>query len=87
VIRAQRRDQLAAFLNENGIETAIHYPTPLPLLPAYAERGFSQEQFPVSSQYQHEILSLPIYPELSIIEIKHIANIIFQFYSPKEVNN
>jgi dTDP-4-amino-4,6-dideoxygalactose transaminase len=81
VIRAQRRDELAEFLNENGIETAIHYPTPLPFLPAYAERGFSQEQFPVSSQFQHEIFSLPIYPELTQEQVEYIKNQIVQFYS------
>ena len=80
VIRAQRRDELAGYLKENGIETAIHYPTPLPLLQAYAERGFTEEQFPVASQYQHEILSLPIYPELTTQQINKITQTIKSFY-------
>ena len=81
VIRAQRRDELANYLKENGIETAIHYPTPLPLLPAYANRGFTAAQFPVASQYQHEILSLPIYPELTKEQVNYIKIKIEDFYS------
>jgi dTDP-4-amino-4,6-dideoxygalactose transaminase len=81
VIRAQRRDELASYLKENGIETAIHYPTPLPLLPAYAKRGFTGAQFPVASKYQYEILSLPIYPELTLEQVQYIKVKIAAFYS------
>lgn len=81
VIRAQRRDELANYLKENGIETAIHYPTPLPLLPAYAERGYTEEQFPIASKCQHEILSLPIYPELTFEQVNYTKEKIAAFYS------
>ena len=81
VIRAHKRDELAGYLKEQGIETAIHYPTPLPLLEAYSNRGFHAGDFPVSAQYQHEILSLPMYPELTKEQIQYIAKSIKRFYN------
>jgi dTDP-4-amino-4,6-dideoxygalactose transaminase len=81
VIRAKRREDLIAFLKDFGIETAIHYPTPLPFLPAYSKRGFTTNDFKVASQYQHEILSLPMYPELDKQKIEYIANKIIEFYN------
>jgi dTDP-4-amino-4,6-dideoxygalactose transaminase len=85
VIRAQRRDELAEYLKSKGIETALHYPTPLPLLKAYAYLGHSAADFPVSSQYQHEILSLPIYPELSDEAVQYVADAIKGFYQDERV--
>jgi dTDP-4-amino-4,6-dideoxygalactose transaminase len=80
VIRAERRDELMAYLKEQGIETAIHYPTPLPLLPCYAYLGYKAADFPVASSYQIQILSLPIYPELTQESVDYVARTIKQFY-------
>lgn len=80
VIKAQRRDELMVYLKEKGIETAIHYPTPLPNLPAYAYLGTKPENFPVATDLQHRILSLPIYPELEEKQIAYIADCIREFY-------
>lgn len=80
VIKAQRRDELMTFLKEKGIETAIHYPTPLPTLPAYQYLGYTEKDFPVAVSLQNEILSLPMYPELSEEKIKYIAGVIKDFY-------
>ena len=80
VIRAQRRDELAQYLKEKGIETAVHYPTILPSLKAYEYLGATPNQFPVAHQYQSEILSLPMYPELTEEGIKYIADTIAAFY-------
>ncbi|MBF0524507.1 MAG: DegT/DnrJ/EryC1/StrS family aminotransferase [Deltaproteobacteria bacterium] len=65
VIRSGRRDALAAYLKENGIETGVHYPIALPNLMAYKYLGHSPADFPISSRYQSEILSLPMYAELT----------------------
>jgi dTDP-4-amino-4,6-dideoxygalactose transaminase len=73
VIRTQNRDQLQNELKEQGIETAIHYPTALPNMPAYKYLGHSQEDFPVASAYQSQILSLPMYPELTREQIEYVA--------------
>ena len=80
VIKAQRRDELMAYLKDKGIETAIHYPTPLPNLPAYAYLGTIPSDFPVSTALQHHILSLPMYPELEESQIKYVADTIKAFY-------
>jgi dTDP-4-amino-4,6-dideoxygalactose transaminase len=81
VIRCDDRDVLKGYLQENGIETAIHYPTPLPLLPAYQKQGYEATAFPVSKSISKEILSLPIYPELSHAQIETIAQTIKSFYA------
>ncbi len=80
VIKAQRRDALMAYLKESGIETAIHYPTPLPNLPAYAYLGNKPSDFPVATALQSQILSLPMYPELDEAKIAYIAKTIRTFY-------
>jgi len=63
-IRAQRRDELAAHLAENGVETRIFYPEPLHLAPALAELGCKQRQFPEAERAAREVLSLPVHPHL-----------------------
>lgn len=73
VVRHRDRDGLAAFLKENGVSTGIHYPIPLPLLRAYARFGHTPADFPVASRLAGEILSLPLYPELTTAQIEHIA--------------
>ena len=81
VIRASRRDALMNFLKEQGIETAIHYPVALPNLPAYKYLGYSPSDFPVATRLQSEILSLPMYPELTESAIDYIAEKIRSFYA------
>lgn len=80
VIRARKRDQLARYLKEQGIETAVHYPTALPNLSAYEYLKHTPADFPVSSQLQQEILSLPMYPELTKDKMDHVVNSIRSFY-------
>ncbi|MEK9727557.1 MAG: DegT/DnrJ/EryC1/StrS family aminotransferase [Candidatus Margulisiibacteriota bacterium] len=81
VIRVKQRGELMTFLKNKGINVAIHYPTPLPFLEAYQYLGHSEHDFPISAQYQHEILSLPMYPELTTDEIEYIVDQIRLFYS------
>jgi len=81
VIRVSQRDQLMNFLKDRGIETAIHYPTALPNLPAYKYLGHSASDFPVATSLQSEILSLPIFPELSDDAINYVAETIKEFYT------
>ena len=80
IIRTIQRNELMAFLKEKGVETAIHYPTPLPLLPAYSNRGFTEADFPVSTKMSSSMLSLPIYPELTLDQVKAIGTLIEFFY-------
>jgi dTDP-4-amino-4,6-dideoxygalactose transaminase len=81
VIRCQQRDALKFYLRENGIETAIHYPTPLPMLPAYQKQGYDGTAHPISEKLSKEILSLPMYPELTQEQLAHIASTIKAFYA------
>lgn len=80
-IRARKRDQLAAYLKGRGIETAIHYPTALPNLPAYRYLGHKPSDFPVATSLQSDALSLPIYPEMKADAIEYVADAIRNFYS------
>lgn len=80
IIRSERRDELKAYLQEKGIETAIHYPTALPNLPAYKYLGTQPSDFPVATSLQQEMLSLPMYPELKEESIAYVAECIRSFY-------
>jgi len=64
VIRAKDREGLRIHLHHLGIETAIHYPLPLPYLKPY-QSHLSSNEYPIASKVCNEILSLPIYPEMS----------------------
>ncbi len=81
VIRAQRRDELKKALADAGIETAIHYPTALPLLPAYARLAMKPADIPNAARNQGEILSLPIYAEMPAEYVNHVARTVAAFYS------
>ena len=80
VIRSKDRDALQKHLNEHGISTAIHYPVALPFMQAYDYLGHKPEDFPVAHQYQNEILSLPMYPELSKTSISYVVDKIKEYY-------
>lgn len=81
VVRARLRDELKAFLAERRIETQVHYPTALPLLPAYRRLGGQPQDFPHAFAAQNEILSLPIYAELAIERVAQVADAIRDFYA------
>lgn len=80
VIRVERREELMQFLKDKGIETAIHYPCPLPFLPAYDYLKCNKIDFPITDAYSTQILSLPMYPELKLEQINYIAEQIKNFY-------
>lgn len=79
VIQHAERDALAVHLADRGIQTAVHYPTALPLLKCYASRGFTAEQFPRASRNQSRILSLPMYPEMTREMVQYVADSIAAF--------
>jgi len=80
VIRTQRRDELQAYLKENGVATGIHYPIALPNLKAYDYLGYNISDNPVASSYQAHLLSLPIFPEISKEQQNHVINAIKSFF-------
>ena len=81
VVRTSHRDALRNYLSQYGVQTGIHYPTALPFLPAYRPFGCTAEQFPRAFQYQNEILSLPLFPELSQEQIDHVVTIVRNFFA------
>ena len=82
VVRATRRDVLRKFLGELGIDTGIHYPVPLHLTPAYQKLGYpGHGSLPVAESLAEEILSLPMYPELSQEQIEHLISTLHEFAS------
>lgn len=80
VVCTSRRDALRDFLSAAGVQTGVHYPTALPLLEAYEYLGHSAADFPVASQNQAQILSLPIFPELGPDALEYTVARIRDFF-------
>jgi dTDP-4-amino-4,6-dideoxygalactose transaminase len=81
VICCDRRDELKKYLAGRGIATVLNYPKALPLFPAYAYLGHKPEDFPDAYANQGRILSLPIFPEMSVQQVDYITGAIRQFYN------
>lgn len=79
VIRTPYRDELRKHLTTNGIATGIHYPVALPNLEAYRYLGHGQNDFPVASRLSGQILSLPIYAEMTEGHVEQAAAEIRRF--------
>ena len=79
VIRTNKRDALKDYLQERGVGTHIHYPIPIHMQEAYKKFGYKTGDFPISERNAGEILSLPIYPELTTEEIETVADLISEF--------
>lgn len=75
VVRTKQRDALMAHLESKGIGVGIHYPTPLPLLECYQDRGFTPNDFPVAHQVTQEIVSLPMFAELTLEQQQYVAQV------------
>ncbi len=73
VVRCRQRSALQEHLKQRGIETAVHYPTPIHLQPAYRGLNLRQGSFPVAERCAQEVLSLPIYPELSDAKVRQVV--------------
>jgi dTDP-4-amino-4,6-dideoxygalactose transaminase len=82
-LRTDDRDGLKSALQAEGIQTAIHYAIPAHLQPAYADLGYSRGDIPQSEKAANQVLSLPIYPELSEQAILHVANGVRLACAPK----
>ena len=79
-VRLPKRDTLQEYLKEKGIETNRHYPTPLPLLKAYEYLKHVPADFPVAVRNASEILSLPIYPEMTDEQVSYVVDSVKAFY-------
>lgn len=77
VVRAPERDWLREYLTEAGIGTGIHYPIPLHLQKAYRHLRYRQDHFPVAERTAREVLSLPMYPELTLAQQRRVVEHLF----------
>jgi hypothetical protein len=74
VVRSDGRDALREYLAERGIQTGIHYPVPIHLQTAYADLGLSEGSFPVTEGHAEQMVSLPMFPELTRPQLEHVAD-------------
>ena len=81
VILVPDRDALIAHLSAEGIETGIHYPYSLNVLPAYAHFNQGKGSFPRAEYACEHMLSLPMHPAITVDEVGRIADTIRRFYS------
>ena len=73
VIRVPKRDEFRAHLEARGVATAVHYPVPVHLQPAFRELGYSVGAFPVTERFTSEIVSLPMHPFLEQADVQYVA--------------
>ena len=79
MVQTSRRDALRQFLQDRGVQTGIHYPTPIHLQTAYADHGWKKGDFPVAEELSSRIVSLPMFPELRDEQIDYVCEQIGEF--------
>jgi len=72
-VRTDDREKLREALDNQGIQTGVHYPIPVHLQPAHADLGYHAGDFPVAEQVAREVLSLPIFPEMTREQVQTVA--------------
>ena len=82
-IRTSRRDELAAFLSEHQIGNMVYYPVPLHLQPLYGNAGYLPGALPVSESAASEVLSLPMFPELTEAQREYVVSVIRKFFATR----
>ena len=80
VILSERRDELLSFLNGKGISCGMHYPIPIHLQEAYTHLGCEGGSFPQSEHVAKRLLSLPMFPELTEMQIDYVCDSIHSFF-------
>ncbi len=81
VIETGERDALAGFLGDRRIATGIHYPIPIHLQPAYADLPYGEGAFPATEAAAKRILSLPMYPGLTVEKTAYVARAVHEFFA------
>lgn len=79
-----KRDALRAYLAERGIGTEVYYPLPLHLQPCFRHLGYREGDLPESERASREVLSFPMFPELTDEELEYVAGAIKRFYEMGE---
>ena len=86
VVRTARRDDMLSYLHELGVMAGIHYPTPIHLHGAFHHLDEKEGAFPVAEKLAQEIISLPLYPELTDQQLDRVAEVVRRFFEggPKD---
>jgi dTDP-3-amino-3,4,6-trideoxy-alpha-D-glucose transaminase len=79
IVRTKQRDALRAHLDAHGISTAVHYPFPIHRTEAYADLGLSEGSLPVAERLAEEILTLPLFPTMSDLDVTRIVDAVRAF--------
>jgi dTDP-4-amino-4,6-dideoxygalactose transaminase len=79
-LRVERRDELREHLTRSGIGCSVYYPVPLHLQECFRELGYREGSFPRAEQACREVISLPIYPELTEDQQRRVVGAIAEFY-------
>ena len=79
-IRCEKRDELQAYLKEKNISSAVYYPVPLYKQPAYKHLGFKPEDYPQAEKAAQEVLSIPMFPEITEEQVGRVCDAIRAFY-------
>jgi dTDP-4-amino-4,6-dideoxygalactose transaminase len=79
-LRVKKRDELRVYLTDKGIGTEIYYPIPMHLQTCYRELGYQKGSFPISEQAAEDVLSLPIYAELTDAQLTYVTDMVAAFY-------
>jgi dTDP-4-amino-4,6-dideoxygalactose transaminase len=79
VARSPDRDRLRQHLEQNGIGAGIHYPMPVHYQPAYRDLGYREGDFPEAERASREVLSLPLFPELTEEEVRCVCSVVREF--------
>ena len=85
VVQVEDRQGLLSYLKKEGILAGIHYPLPIHLQPAYKDRVLTAKNMSISEKLVQRIISLPIYPELSVDDAKKIVNVLKKFFESRLV--
>jgi dTDP-4-amino-4,6-dideoxygalactose transaminase len=79
--RVKKRDQLKAFLEKNGISSAIYYPIPIPAQPCFKFLNTDSKSYIIATNVSNHVISLPLYPSLTEESIKNIVSKVKEFYA------
>lgn len=80
VIQTEYRDKLAQYLQQRGIVTGIHYPTPIHTTLSFLDLGYKEGDFPISEKASKSVLSIPINPQMSQSDVRYVTSCIKEFF-------
>lgn len=81
VVLADRRNELLDYLRSNDVEALVHYPTPIHMQPAAQSLNLKPEDFPVTLQLSQRIISLPLYPGMTVEQQDYVVDMFAKFYN------